>query len=150
MAITQGIVTSFKVQMMRALHDFTSGASHTFKMALYTSSAVLDATTTAYTATGEISATGYTAGGMALTIPTSPVYPVSSGNTAFVDFNDAVWATGAITGARGARSITRRLRRADQSGGGGAGLRHRQGFGVGAFTVVFATPDSLNAVVRIA
>jgi hypothetical protein len=98
MAITQAMCTSFKVGILDGTFDFSSGTSQVFKIALYTSSATLDATTTAYSATNEVSGTGYSAGGNTLTISTNPT---SSGTTAFLDFADTTWSTATIT-ARGA------------------------------------------------
>lgn len=86
----------FKTGLMNGTFNFTTG---TFYMALYTNSATLAATTTAYTATGEVVATGYTAGGLALTIAQTPTVG-NSGNTSYISFNNAVW-TSALT-ARGA------------------------------------------------
>jgi len=87
---------SFKTGLMNGTFNFTSG---TFYMALYTNAATLDATTTAYTSTGEVVGSGYTAGGLALTIAQVPTVG-NSGNTAYISFDNAVWS-GAIT-ARGA------------------------------------------------
>ena len=87
---------SFKTGLMNGTFNFTSG---TFYMALYTNAATLDATTTAYTSTGEVVGSGYTAGGLALTIAQIPTVG-NSGNTAYISFNNAVW-TSALT-ARGA------------------------------------------------
>jgi hypothetical protein len=98
MAITQAMCTSFKVELMQALHNFTNGTGNTFKIALYTSSATLDATTTVYTTSNEVAAGGgYTAGGNTLT----NVTPTSSSTTAFTDFADTTWSAATIT-ARGA------------------------------------------------
>ena len=83
MAITQAMVTSFKVGVLDGTFDFSSDTSQTFNLALYTSSASLDAPTTAYTTSNEVSGTGYSAGGAALTISANPA---SSGTTAFLDF----------------------------------------------------------------
>ena len=94
MAITQCFTTSAKAEVLGAIHDFDTD---TFKIALYTSSATLDATTTAYAATNEVSGVGYSAGGIALT----GAVITTSGTTAYVDFADAVWPTATIT-ARGA------------------------------------------------
>jgi hypothetical protein len=58
MAVTQTLCTSFKVALLNGEMDFSSSTSQTFKIALYTSSATLDATTTAYTTTNEVSGTG--------------------------------------------------------------------------------------------
>jgi len=88
---------AFKTGLMNGTYNFTSG---TFKIALYTNAATLDATTTAYTATGEASGGNYSAGGQVLTIAQSPTVGSSGGTTAYISFNNAAW-TGAIT-ARGA------------------------------------------------
>lgn len=106
MAITQAMATSFKVQILDGIHNFGTGvvrastAADTFYIALYTSSATLDATTTVYTTSGEVSSSGtnYTAGGQALTI--SQV-PTSSSTTAYLSFSNVTWSTATIT-ARGA------------------------------------------------
>ena len=87
----------FKTGLMNGTYNFTSG---TFKMALYTNAATLDATTTAYTATGEASGGSYSAGGQVLTIAQTPTVGLGTGTTAYISFSNAVW-TGAIT-ARGA------------------------------------------------
>jgi hypothetical protein len=89
---------TLKTGLMNGTFNFTSG---TFYMALYTNAATLDATTTAYTTTGEVSATGYTAGGLALTIAQAPTIGNQTGAaTSYISFNNAVW-TSALT-ARGA------------------------------------------------
>ena len=90
----QTLTTSFKQQLLLAVHDFTVD---TFKIALYTSNADLNADTTIYTVTGEVSGTGYTAAGETLTGATVTV----SGTTAFVDFSNAVWNPASFT-TRGA------------------------------------------------
>lgn len=97
MPLTQGQTTSFKVGLLKAQFNFDTGTTQVFKLALYTASATLDATTTAYTTTGEVTGTGYSAGGVVLTV--SPV-PTSSGTTAYIGFADAIWA-GATFTARG-------------------------------------------------
>lgn len=94
MAITTGMCTSFKEEILKAIHDFTSD---TFKIALYTNSASLGASTTAYTTSNETSGTGYSAGGATLTT----VSPTNSGGVAYVDFNDVSFTSSSIT-ARGA------------------------------------------------
>ena len=88
MSITQGMTTSFKVELFTLTHDF-GVAGDTFKIALYTSSASLGPTTTAYSSTNEVTGTGYTAGGATLT----NVAPSSSGTTAIVDFADVTFST---------------------------------------------------------
>jgi len=92
--ISQTLTTSFKEQLLLAVHDFSTD---TFKMALYLASADLTAATTVYTATGETTGTGYTATGQALTGVTVTV----SGTTAYVDFANVVWNPASFT-ARGA------------------------------------------------
>lgn len=98
MAISQAMCTSFKAELMLGVHDFRVTGGDTFKIALYTSAANLDATTTAYTATSEASGSGYTAGGANLT---NLGGAVTSSTTAYTDFNDVTWTTATIT-ARGA------------------------------------------------
>jgi len=102
MAITQAMCTSFKAELMLAVHDFRVTGGDTFKLALYTSSATIDANTTAYTASNEVTGTNYTAGGGTLT----RLGVVTSNNTAstgvgFTDFSDLTFANATIT-ARGA------------------------------------------------
>ena len=94
MAITQALCTSFKTEILGGTHDLDTDV---LKIALYTSSATLDATTTAYSSTNEVSGTGYTAGGETVSGATI----TSSGTTAFVDFSDVTWSSSTIT-ARGA------------------------------------------------
>lgn len=90
--ITQGQCTSFKVELLTATHNFTPTTGDTFYLALYTQSATLNADTTVYTTSGEVVASGYTAGGAVLT----SIAPTSSGSTAFTSFNTVTF-TGAIT-----------------------------------------------------
>ena len=94
------ICTSFKVALANGEMDFSSDTSQSFKIALYTSDATLDATTTAYSTTNEVSGTGYTAGGNTLSIATNPTNDVS-GTVAYIDFSDTTWTSSYIT-ARGA------------------------------------------------
>ena len=149
MAITQAMATSFKVQILDGVHNFGTGvvrastAADTFKIALYTSAATLDATTTAYTTSGEVVGTGYTAGGNTLTIS---VVPTSSGTTAYLSFSNTSWTTATIT-ARGAL-----IYNSTQSNAAVAILD----FGsdktstAGTFTIVFPTADATDAIIRIA
>lgn len=98
MAISQTLTTSFKVELLTGTHNFTATTGDSFKIALYTSSASLGASTTAYTASNEVAnGNGYTTGGEALT----EITPTSSGTTAYVDFGDVTWSSSTIT-ARGA------------------------------------------------
>jgi hypothetical protein len=144
MAITQAMCTSFKVGILGGDFDFSSGTAQVFKIALYTSSATLDATTTAYSATNEVSGTGYSAGGNTLTISTNPT---SSGTTAFLDFADTTWSAATIT-ARGAVIYL-----ADGATDPAVAVLD---FGsdkistAGDFTIQFPTADASNAIIRIA
>jgi hypothetical protein len=142
MAITQALCTSFKQELLTAEHDFTN-ASHSFKASLYTSSATLDATTTAYTATNEVVGTGYTATGAALT----NVTPTTSGTTALTDFADLTWSTATLT-ARGAL-IYNDTHASDASVlvlDFGADKTST----AGDFTIIFPAADASNAIIRIA
>jgi hypothetical protein len=153
MAITQAMCTSFKVDILKGIHAFgtsvvrASTAADTFKIALYTSSASLDATTTAYSTSNEVTGTGYTAGGNTLSSTTPSSYPpTSSGTTAYLGFNNTTWSTSTIT-ARGAL-----IYNSTQSDKAVAVLD----FGgdksstAGDFTIQFPTYDSTNAIIRIA
>ena len=95
MANTSAICNSFKVEILKAEHNFTASTGNTFKLALFTSSATLGAGTTAYAATGmnEMSGTGYTAGGKALT----SVTPSLDSSTACCDFDDISWTSATFT-----------------------------------------------------
>ena len=144
MAISQAMCTSFKVGILGGDFDFSSGTSQTFKIALYTSSATLGASTTAYSATNEVSGTGYTAGGEELTISANPT---SSGTTAYLDFADVTWSTATIT-ARGALIYL--------ANGGTNPAVAVLDFGsdktstAGDFTIQFPAADASNAIIRIA
>ena len=146
MAITQAMCTSFKQELLQGQHNFTNGGS-TFKLALFTSSASLDATTTDYSTSNEASGTGYTAGGAALT----NVTPTTSGTTAFCDFNDLTFSSASIT-ANGAMIY-------NTTTGGGSNTTDSciiLAFGAdktatnGDFTIQFPTADASNAIIRIA
>jgi hypothetical protein len=143
MAITQAMCTSFKQELMQALHDFDNPGGNTFKIALYTSSATLGATTTAYSTTNEVATAGnYVAGGNTL----SAVTPTTSGTTAFIDFADTTWSSASFT-ANGAliyNSTNANRAVAVLSFGGDKTSTN------GDFTIVFPTADASNAIIRIA
>lgn len=142
MAITTAMCTSFKQELLEALHNFLLATGDTFKMALYTSTATLDATTTAYSATNEISGTGYTAAGEILT----RVDPTTTGVVAYTDFADEVWTTATFT-ANGALiyNSTNGNRAVCSLAFGGD-----KTVSAGSFTVQFPTFDSTNAILRLA
>ncbi len=93
MAITSAICNSFKTEILTAVHNFTASTGDTFNLALYTSSATINKSTTAYADTNEISGTGYTAKGKALT----SVTPVLDSDTAVCDFANVSWTSSSFT-----------------------------------------------------
>ena len=136
--------TSFKVELMKAVHNFTTSTGDTFKLALYDNSPSFTAATTAYTSSGEVANSGtYSAGGGTLV----NVTPTSSGTTAFTDFADLSFTSATIT-AYGALIYN------DTAAGdpavcvldfGGAKTSTN-----GTFTIIFPTADSTSALIRIA
>jgi hypothetical protein len=141
MAITTAMCTSFKKGLLDGEFDFSSDTSQSYKIALYTSSATLDASTTAYSATNEVSGTGYTATGAALTL----VAPATSGTTAYLDFVDVTWSSASFT-ARGAL-----IYRTSGSNTTVCALDFGSDKTVsgGNFVIQFPTADASNAIVRI-
>lgn len=149
MAISQAMCTSFKVELLNGIHAFGTSViraattADTFKIALYTSSASLGASTTSYSTSNEVSGSGYTAGGNTLSVSTAPT---SSGTTAFLDFSDTTWSTATIT-ANGA--LIYNSTQGDKAvavlafGGDKTST-------AGDFTIVFPTADASNAIIRIA
>jgi len=150
MAISQAMCTSFKVELLSGGHNFnttnvarSSNTADTFKIALFTSSATLGASTTAYAVTNEVSGTGYSAGGNTLSI--SQV-PTSTSTTAWLDFADTTWSSATIT-ANGAliyNSTNSDTAVAVLAFGGDKSSTN------GDFTIVFPTADSTSAIIRIA
>ena len=142
MAISSAICTSFKQEILVGTHNFTASSGDTFKIALYTSSASLGAGTTAYTTSNEISGTGYTAAGAALT----SVTPTTSGTTAFCDFADVSFTSASFT-ANGAL-----IYNSSQSNKAVAVIAFGGDKTVssGTFTIQFPTADASNAIIRIA
>ena len=143
MAITQTVCTSFKAAPLGGEMDFSSDTSQTFKIALYTSSATLGASTTAYSTTNEVSGTGYTAGGKTLPVASGVT---SSGTVAYVDFTDVTWSSSSIT-ARGAliyKSATGNPAVAVIDFGGDLESSS------GNFTISWPAPSATNAIVIVA
>ena len=142
MAISTAMCTSFKQEILVGTHNFTATSGNTFKLALYTSSASLDASTTAYTTSNEVSGTGYTAAGAALT----SVTPVASGTTALCDFSDLTFSSSTIT-ANGALiyNDTKSDKAVCTLAFGGDKTST-----AGDFTIQFPTADASNAIIRIA
>ena len=146
MAITSAVCTSFKVELLKVVHNFTATTGNTFKIALYTSDATLGASTTAYSTSNEItntSGSAYTAGGATLT----SVTPVASSTTAVCDFSDVSYSSATFT-ANGCLIYN------DTATGDPACVA--VAFGAdktvtsGTFTIQFPTADATNAIIRLA
>ena len=141
MAISQAMCTSFKKELLEGIHDFRT-TGDTFKIALFTSSATLGATTTAYATTNEVTGTGYSAGGNTL----SKVNPTTSSTTAYTDFADTTWSSATIT-ANGA--LIYNSTESDAAvvvlafGGDKTSTN-------GDFTIQFPTAGASTAIIRIA
>jgi hypothetical protein len=135
--------TSFKVEILKAVHNFTNSTGNTFRCAMYTNSASFTAATTAYTASNEVTGTAYVAKGNALV----NVTPTSSSTTAFTDFSDTTWSSSTIT-ARGAMIYN------DSASGDPSvvilDFGSDKSSSSGDFTIVFPTGDSTSAIIRIA
>jgi hypothetical protein len=135
--------TSFKKELMEAVHNFKNSGGNTFRIALYTNSASFTAATTAYTSTNEVSGTNYTAKGNSLT----RVDPTTSSTTAYTDFADSTWSSSTIT-ARGALIFN------DSASGDPSvcvlDFGSDKSSSSGDFTVVFPTASSSAAIIRIA
>lgn len=142
MAINTAVCNSFKEELCEGLHNFLATGGDSFKVALYTSSATLGDTTTAYSATNEVSGTGYTAGGGTLT----RIDPTLDSGTAVIDFDDFVFSSSTITArgmliynsTNGNRAVSVHDFGSDHSSSGGN------------FTIAFPAATSSNAIVRIA
>ena len=146
MAITSAICNSFKTEVLQALHNFTASSGNSFKLALYTSSATLNKSTTAYSTSNEISNTSgsaYSAKGKALT----SVTPVLSTDTAVCDFADVSWTSASFT-ANGCLIFN------DSHSSDAAVCAIAFGWdktvSSGTFTIQFPTADASNAILRIA
>jgi hypothetical protein len=147
MAIFQTVTTSFKVEILQAVHNFGPTSPDTFKIALYTGNASLDAATTVYTTLNEVTGTGYVAGGVTLVISQSPTAANNNQQvpTAYVSFNPALW-TGATFIARGAliyNSSKGNKSVATLDFGSDKTVNNQ------TLTVTFPVADPNNAIVRI-
>lgn len=142
MAITTAMCTSFKVELLQAVHNFLLTGGDTFKLAMYVAAATLGAGTTAYSSTNEASGTNYTAGGANLT----RIDPTSSGTTAFTDFADLTFSNVTIT-SRGCLIY-------NSTDSNKAVSAHDFGSDktatAGDFVIQFPTADASNAILRIA
>lgn len=145
MAITQAICNSFKQELLEAIHNFKLSGGDTFKIALYAAAATLDKTTTAYSATNEITntaGTAYTAGGATLT----RIDPFLNGDAGILDFADVVWGPAASFTARGAL-----IYNASDSNKAVAVFDFGSDKTVsnGTFTIAWPVPDVSNALIRL-
>ena len=146
MAITSAVCTSFKVELLKGVHNFTATTGNTFKLSLYTSSATLGAGITAFTTSEEItntSGTAYTSGGATLT----SVTPTTSGTTAVCDFGEISYTNATFT-ANGCMIYN------DTATGDPACVVVAFGGDKqvtnGTFTIQFPTADATNAIIRLA
>ena len=146
MTITSAICNSFKTEILKAVHNFTASSGNTFNLALYTSSATLNKSTTAYSSSNEISnssGSAYSAKGKALT----SVTPVLSTDTAVCDFADISWTSASFT-ANGCLIFI------DSASGDPAVCAIAFGGDKtatsGTFTIQFPTADASDAIIRIA
>lgn len=158
MPITQAMCTSFKAEILLGVHDFRATAGgDTFKIALYTSASNIDANSTSYNTTSEVTGTNYTAGGLNLTnlgVVTSNTS--TSAGTGFTDFNDVTWTNATIT-ARGALIYNNTP---SANSNANTALVNAAvcalDFGsdrtatAGDFTIIFPTPTNTTAIIRIA
>lgn len=139
MAITQAIASTFKSELLGGLQNFTASTGNTFKIALYTSAATLNSSTTAYTTSGECPSTGnYTAGGNTLTSQSITL----SGTTAYIDFADSTWASSTISAAGALIYNSTNSNKAVCILDFGGTFTSTNG----AFTVVFPAPTTTTAV----
>jgi hypothetical protein len=149
--------TSFKAEVLLAVHDFRASSGDTFKIALYSAAASLDANTTSYTTTGEITGTNYTAGGKVLTnLGVSAAGISASTGTGFTTFSNVTWSSATFT-ARGAL-----IYNTTPSANGTANTAltnpavaildfgSDKSVSAGDFTIVFPDVTSTTAIVRIA
>ena len=145
MAITSAICTSFKVELLKGVHNFTATTGNTFKIALFDSDATLGASTTAFSTSEEItntSGTAYTSGGATLT----SVTPVASSTTAVCDFDDVSFTSASFT-ANGAliyNSSASNVAVCAIAFGSDKTATN------GTFTIQFPTADATNAIIRLA
>ena len=145
MAISSAVCNSFKQEILVGTHNFTASSGNAFKLALYTSSASMGASTTAYSSSNEISNTSgsaYSAGGKTIT----SVTPALDGSTACCDFADVSWTSASFT-ANGCLiyNDTQSDKACAVVAFGGD-----KTVSSGTFTIQFPAADASNAIIRIA
>ncbi len=139
--IVQSMCNSFKVELLTAIHDFSTSGD-VFKIALFTAAADLSANTTAYSSTNEIIGTNYVAGGLSLT----SIAPILFGNVGVVDFNDITWNNLTVSGVRGAL-----IYNSSKSNRAVCVLdfgSDRSAFAA-PFTIIFPDADASSAIIRV-
>lgn len=152
MANTQAMATSFKGELLNAYHNFsatnparTINTADSFKAALYLASATVNATTTAYSVTGEVTGTNYTAGGVAITAWNAPTTSGTTGYTtptASITYTNVTLTTAfdcvlIYNNSQGNRAVS-------------AHTFGSQTVTAGTFTLTMPTNDSTNALIRLA
>jgi hypothetical protein len=138
-AINQTVCTVFKTNVLKGVENFNTGTSYVYKIALYNASASLDADTLAYSTTGEITGTGYTAGGKVLT----PTVPINGNGVAYVSFANVTWNPAVFT-TRGALIYN------STTGAAVAVLNFGEDKTTSStFTVAFPPATSTTAIIRI-
>jgi hypothetical protein len=147
MSILQTATTSFKVELLQAVHNFGPTSPNTFKIALYTANADINASTTVYTTSNEVVGTGYTAGGNTLVISTSPTSGNNSSSvpTAYISFTNTSWTNATFT-ARAALiyNVTQGNKSVAVLDFGSDKTVNND-----TFQIIFPTPDANSAIVRI-
>jgi hypothetical protein len=147
MTIAQTATTNFKVELPQGIHNFGPTSPDTFKVALYTAAANLDATTAVYTTVGEVVGAGYVAGGNTLVINVTPVAANNALNipTSYWSFANSSW-TGATFTARGAL-----IYNSTEGNKSVAVLDFGSDKTVNndTFQIIFPTPDANSAIIRI-
>ena len=147
MAILQTATTSFKIELLQAVHNFGPTTPNTFKVALYTAAANLGTATTVYSTTNEVTGTGYTAGGNTLVISVSPTSGDNTAGvpTAYISFNNTSWTNATFT-ARAALiyNVTQGNKSVAVLDFGSDKTVNND-----TFQIIFPTPDANSAIVRI-
>jgi hypothetical protein len=147
MAIQQTTTTSFRVELLQAIHNFGPTTPNTFKIALYTGASNIGPGTTVYTTANEVTGTGYVVGGNTLVISTSPTATNNASQvpTAFISFSNTSWTSASFT-CRGAL-----IYNATQGNKSVAVLDFGADKTVAndTFQIIFPASDANSAIVRI-
>ena len=148
MAITSAICNSFKQELLQGIHNFTASSGDTFNLALFTSSATLNASTTAFAtnpgggSNTEVSGSGYTTKGNALT----SVTPTLDSSTAVCDFSDVSFTSASFTANACLIYNSSKSNKAVAAVAFGGD----KAVSSGTFTIQFPAADASNAIIRLA